>query len=384
MPYWDYHKVKRVLKAAPNALRLDPTYRALAKRINKLIDEHDLLNMTRSDPLAMFDVRRELCVSEVDDIVNHGYASVGAGEDMLRDLLLVHEEAFRAEAGRRLYEETVRGGERFFLEPLITHALKTTTVKNLNTDDLPPWPDQLSIFLPRGMVSLLYEGHQSITIESVHIIGVPEVEMSDGGRRALVKSPVIFYSTIDGGVTSYNIASIAVPPDKDLTCLLDGDYEAVSPALAGGSATWSSGRMIFPILINTLLYWKSQNEDILEQINPQYEKVRARMLRCKKSKKRDKIKKQLRSIPEDRYCVLGSKLEILRRRKNIEVPFAQDMSSSEEGEKTGASVVQHWTRGHFKWQPCGPRRSLRKLIFVSDYQKGTLPPPEKVGYSVRS
>ena len=46
-------------------------------------------------------------------------------------------------------------------------------------------------------------------------------------------------------------------------------------------------------------------------------------------------------------------------------------SSQEDGEATGRSVKPHWRRGHWKRQPYGPGRSLRKLILV---------PPTRVAF----
>jgi hypothetical protein len=125
------------------------------------------------------------------------------------------------------------------------------------------------------------------------------------------------------------------------------------------------------IIINTILYYTSNDSDILKQINPDYEKS-LRKLKTQTGVARKRRQERLKSIPKNEYFVLGSTLELFRRRQELDHPDTSPIPSGpkehrEPGEPTGRKLPSHVRSGHWRWVACGKGLKDHKLRFIKSY-----------------
>lgn len=134
----------------------------------------------------------------------------------------------------------------------------------------------------------------------------------------------------------------------------------------------------FKRLFNLLMYCKSDNPDIVRQLNPDFHKTKKR--KSGKNKKRKKSAKTSSTNANNHQFIVGQNIEVIQRRKSA---FEPKETPDEKSEPTGKHRANHEVRGHWRWQACGPKYSKHKLIFINPYRAGKNPPKEKV-FNVRS
>jgi hypothetical protein len=376
MPYWNYHKVEKAINTAPWYLPYG--YEEIYQKLEELnVDCHAFHEGVFKDNEGKILTEEGEKLTQVLNWMNMCMVlpggTVRGREEYLNDLLMAHVISLGL---RRIFEG--KKPLHFFLEPTIAEALLSTFVSGIKPDAIQEVPVPARIFVP----SLPFSTDGSPErLKEVMILGKPDiVDTRDAGSLFLVQMSVRLarwseeYKDWRDEVLTEGYVSVR--PGEYLEDTLKR-YEG-SEAYDDSSSQVRA--MAFRLLINLLLYWRSQDADILRQLNPEYEKTRARMLK-KTGKKRDKIKKALKSIPQNAYFLLGQKLEVIQKRKEQEIYVSDE---TKESEPTGRHVAYHMRRGHWRWQPCGTAKLERKLIFVESYWAGKDPPRDPLGFSVRS
>jgi len=360
MPYWGYHKVREVLNRSPGEMsnEIPEIYEAVVA--SGLLDAFgtgdciDMMVELVNDILALREAAGDVITPEIKML------TIGQVELHMTALVV------------KQYFEQQKAPLRFFVEPLMAEALSTTDVKGLHVSDLAEIPVQIHIYLP----PMLVQAGQGYPEEALVL---DKYESTDGrGKPADIFRIAVKSRSSDGKTYCYVLTDIQL---TDEIPLADPPIKPHDRNEFTGVIDEEGLRAAVKILFNMLLYWKSVDPDILKQLNPQWEKAQRKVTRHKKgSKKRERAQNGLRAIPRNEHFVVGHQLEVIRKRKEMEVPS----SSSEKAGPSNRRVAWHQTRGHWRWQACGEERKERKLIFIDAYWSGTLPPNEKVGYSVRS
>lgn len=126
-------------------------------------------------------------------------------------------------------------------------------------------------------------------------------------------------------------------------------------------ATWiyedyfTSDLFVFPV--NAALYITSEGADVVEDKTAIHELCQ-KLQGLKKSAKRERLEAKLAEEKQHKIYICGGKLSVQRE---LTATF------TEEGRKL---TKRFRVRGHWRNQPCGPRWSERKHIFVAPHWKG--------------
>ena len=95
--------------------------------------------------------------------------------------------------------------------------------------------------------------------------------------------------------------------------------------------------------------------------NKEYRQLQERIRKLPQGKKKEELKKRLKTIdPRERY-VLG------RNVVYVDKTTAEKMESERAAKAGTKPTLVVLVSGHWKHQPCGPQHSLRKLIFIEPY-----------------
>jgi len=386
MPYWNYHKVHAALDPSATRYYFYKCDQRLVADIAKLVSHTDIT--LGIDDLG---VRSQI----VDGLM----AAILGGQPTPKPSVVQSLRNLTWDVCRGVYCQKLVSGIlshksnlRFFLEPTITEALSTTSVKGLTTLDLPDIPVPFSVFLPEGTPQYLNadEFHSTITVDAIHI-AAPVAGIDSNGCDALLY-PLIVNNQAriadDDPVRSRGFAMgmLSLWPGRALPLedFMDGGFKHIDPNSNGDVVlsrddTTGSQIIVQRLVLNLLLYWKSEDPDILKQLNPEWEKIQAKVQRHVGGKK-ERAQAALKKTPRHEHYIVGQYLEVLQRRE----PEGADDKS--ESTPTGRKLRRHKRRGHWKWQPCGEQRSKRKLIFVETYTTRGQGEEivEKIGFSVRS
>jgi hypothetical protein len=128
-------------------------------------------------------------------------------------------------------------------------------------------------------------------------------------------------------------------------------------------------RETFRFAMNTVLYATMPEADVERIItNDEARKLFARIKKLPKGKKRDGLRDRLRLLPLDERFVLGRTITIDRT-----VLEARTVGS--EYEDARKLHVQFRRRGHFRNQPWGEGRQLRKRIWIKPHWVGAKDKP---------
>lgn len=388
MPYWTYNKVRERLKSPPWVI--DSPIKEFSTKVKSRVvaetKERKWVERFFSDPLHVLDEMERVSLGILDDCPTE--MAEGDRTGFCHGFKLSLTDHVQSCAVQKVF----KGVEplRFFLEPTIAKAFATTEIKGLVVEDLPDLPIPFAIYFPDGLVP--DTGKRPGTIErSVHelyLLALSEEYPPERTKGAPSRNLFFAQKNRDmSGQTFFEMQMVGLGKGANLDELIKGvggtawEDIADSPTRDMFSSKEEPGpSMMMRVLVNTLLYWKSVDPDILRQINPDYDKTQKRMSRAR-GKKRDRIKKSLRSVPRHEHSIVGRNLEVLQRRRCREADLSGQTDRSAGG---GSPKAWHWTKGHWRWQRCGKGLSERKLIFIDPYWSGTLPPVEKLGYDVRS
>lgn len=397
MPYWTYNKVRERLNVSPWHWKtdIDPFVRSVYKRIVEEAAKHQWAKRIYEDPF--------LVISEIEHVASH---INDGGPAAPEEVKAVFSHGFKLGTVEYVHSCMLKNAfkdthpVRFFLEPTIAKAFATTSIKGLKISDLPDLPIPCAIYFPDGLIpdSGARPGTIERSVHEVYIVNLVETVYEAPKfwkkQRPFTTGTNLYTIQKNLGKSGSMFYELQITPmdiEGELNDIINGSGGSNWNDLIDDAARRSLGEngdeereepgpaMMMRIVINTLLYWKSVDPDILRQINPDYDKVQQRLRRAK-GKKREKIKKAIKQIPRHDHLLVGRHLEVLQRRREKEQPL-------EGGEKKGGKgspKAWHWTRGHWRWQRCGKGLRERKLIFIDPYWSGTLPAVEKLGYDVRS
>jgi len=381
--YWNYQRVKEALDPDRRRYHFDGLPIPLIRDMEKEVWERLEID---GGPLLIDPSVRQVFVSElVERTLTNLPEGLPLRPGLSEGLTNYIWDIVRTLIGHFAVSGILRvpGCPKFFLEPLISEALLSTSVKGLTTADLPEIPTPLAIFLPPEMRA--YEAddefHTKIKLEALYL-AYPSVneETDQTGYTMIGQSNYQAFEGLPDSIDhGFSLGLIAIPrtQPRALEDYMSGDYTVLDKTQL--KPRRESVKNLTPrLLLNLLLYWKSTDADVLRQLNPEWEKVNQKA-HSTKGKQHQKAVKALQRIPKTEYLHLGSRLEILQRRKPED-----KLTEPQEATPTGRHQPQHLRRGHWKWQPCGPQSRERKLIFVETYTAGQAPPVEKVGFSVRS
>jgi hypothetical protein len=385
VPYWNYHRVREALDAEKKRYHFHGADRRVVEDIARSVRSQDI--QLGIDDL---EARTRIVDSIMENVLRNSPPVSGEVTQSLRYLIW---DICRAEFCQEVTTSILsnKDGQRFFLEPTIAEALSTTSMKGLTTADIPEFPTPLSIFLPEGTPQYL-EGddfQSTITMDAIHVaapVAGKDVKMQDALAYPMIVNNHARLADDDLVKSqSYAMAMLTLWPNLVLPLeeYLNGTFTTLSPNEKGeveSKLNQSAAQVVVQrLFLNLLFYWKSEDPDILKQLNPEWEKLRQKIHRHVGGK-RKRANAQLKKTPKHEHYLVGSHLEILQRRRPV--GDGEDSVS----EPTGRHLRRHKRRGHWKWQPCGERNMRRKLIFVDTYMTRGLGGPEieKVGYSVRS
>ena len=276
---------------------------------------------------------------------------------------------FRA-AGERSYE-VAKG---------LALQLKDTELRGLVSEDLRlPYP---SVFIaaPSGLGLELWgaPGSPPRPFEGVFITedssGLPSdlpyrMQSEDGrtgylaptgGHRAwrmlLIGSNIREPQAV-GGVTFSMVVELFPDRTLDDDIKLTLDFHEMPEGMAG---RWES---IFRWALNVMIYatWPdAEREHVM--MNAAARSLWNRIQKLpKNSQKRERLKIELRSIDPQRRVLLGSHVIYVDR------AAAQESGHGGSGKKLELRVR---VSGHWRRQPCGPKSSLRKLMWIQPFWRG--------------
>ena len=372
MPYWTYARVKDMLYAKTSTILSRDLWESFSPDMKETIT---ILGKILLNDQATFEqyikYRNEILDALVELLmkrepqINTQKFRLMAAVDML-DLI-----------GDAITKQLTNVDRpRFFLEPTIASALTEASVSNITRRHLPDTIPPISIYLPPGIG--LIPSTPNVRTRAIHIVSNP-VEINDGKD---VEIKLLSLEETDEPDEKYHyttmVLDLAVDKDRSLDYVMDGKVINIT-GIAEPDGTTST--VLSPrLLVNVLLYWMSEDADILRSLNPNYDKARTSMLKAS-GKKREKKKSALKKIPREEHMILGTHLDILRRR--AERTYYE---RKENPEKTGRRPRQHHRRSHWWWCPCGPNRERRKLQWrvISSPVNADMPTIEKAGFSVRS
>jgi hypothetical protein len=353
VPYWSYNRVKE----------------ALSKDLGACLNRD-------MRPAVIDYISAELCSGKckIEDVVRAVDARINLEKPVANRPAFIRSMVVAVL--HKLYLTELKEDKstlNFFLEPTIADALATTSVHGLSESDLPDILDPFFVFAPPGIIPF-----KDRHMEELEFLAVPLPSYTPDQLQICLLIGIVNKDTQLRDVVYLDCIMNTKEP-RPLDALLRGDVSTVRTD-GGVTAPESEMTCVGRLLFNLMLYWKSQDPDILKQLNPEWEKINQRIHDQRNPKKRERLKKQLRNISKNEYQVIGQKLELIQKRKMSEISQLEVSS----GELTGRHVAYHSKTGHWKWQPCGEAKKERKLIFVDTYWAGKNPPREKIGYSVRS
>lgn len=271
---------------------------------------------------------------------------------------------------------------RFFLEPVLADAFSKTAVTGLTFSDLGKIPlAPVAIHLPPDSLVLQASTDTTKPVYCTYtdLFIVRNVVHNQEHFIEVVVRAEAFSDEQKYGPHLYGLFWLPVP-DKSLDALLAGDTKPILTVYDSRDESENihrPGRHTFRymrILVNTLLYWNSQDPNILEQINPDYHSTFQRTQQGPKRARR-KAQKKLQGTKERKYYQLGVHLEVLQRRRMKKA--ASDTTRATPTGRGGWLQSIHWRGNYWRNQPYGPGREKTKLIYIDPHLAGSGPAKEK-------
>ena len=120
------------------------------------------------------------------------------------------------------------------------------------------------------------------------------------------------------------------------------------------------------IIVNTIIYMTSASAVVEHE--DQQEIDRLRNIQKRRGKLKIKDRKRLEDLEHNQHWMLGTDIKITH--KDLE-DFESARKSDQQDKRLGRKL-QHpsLTRGHWRWQPYGTGRKLRKRIWIKPYIRG--------------
>lgn len=254
-------------------------------------------------------------------------------------------------AGERVYELS-RG---------LTERLLHTELRGLDTNDLRlPYRNIYIVIPPDSGLSLVNERTGTHVLEGIY---VTEYERN-GVRvwRLLFWGPPNEKATHDHDDSLFHF-TVELPADTTLDEALDRselDRHTVTTAVARQyySEQW---RRLFALVMNTVVYVTWPDAELREVQSGEFTKLQEQLKKHPKgSHKYERTREKLKNTLPQRRVQLGAS-----------VPLLHDTGGS-----TGPLAVRTLVAGHWKRQPYGEGRALRKWIHIAPFWRGPEGAPE--------
>jgi hypothetical protein len=363
MPYWTYKKVKSGLN-----FRYKP--KVFDKYLVKMIKRDKLVELFLGNK---WEAHNDKLDQIVDSIMSHPAALQNAQE--------FDSEEFRREVTTHVITDHVNhlmfnemcesNTLNFFLEPVIAKALATTSVRGLSLADIGTIPHPVRIFVPDNLLFWEETDGTKAALKEVGVINVHDHvqhgEVCNINIYDVSRAKKVFVNK--RGFLSHKDNPLEKLIGEDPLHDVDDKYE---------TSEETQGRVLrLKLILNTLLYYTSEDSDILRQLNPNYDKVK-RGIKEAVGKRKERLEQTLKTIPKDEHYIFGPRLKVLQKRR-------KDVVLSDESPRytgTGSPKRPHNRDGHWRWQRYGKENSKIKLKFIDPMPiKGGV---EELGYSVRS
>lgn len=162
--------------------------------------------------------------------------------------------------------------------------------------------------------------------------------------------------------------SLLVRPDWSIEKMLKTDWRDIyqdeeDPGeLVDETRFYTDGLLFFRIVINSILYLGSNEQDLISVLSPRAGVLESNSGPARMKRKRER---EARRVTDLSYTAVGSRLDSII----VEKPIADSLTSGEvtRPRKLG---VRFLVRGHWRQQPHGPQSQFRKLIWIKPYPKG--------------
>jgi len=257
-----------------------------------------------------------------------------------------------------------RYGRTFRTTQLLTGAFSAADIRVGAEFLKPPFP--LMLFeLPKRFV--VDEGGTKMPVSGLVVahddVSVPnEVRLTIIGIIASTESPRVLYSVPFGeGETIQEDIELLV---RDLTSYLPDDV-----SVQDRDSTQHPVYQIVNFVCNAILYCASFPTDMIPHNEEKLAKLRKRIARG--GKKVANARKKLVKAQSESIYILGRHFTL------------DDERASEELDTDTPRKSLHIVRGHWRNQAHGPKHSLRKLIFIQPFWKGTGKPGPVKKYVVK-
>jgi hypothetical protein len=290
----------------------------------------------------------------------------------------------------RLQEICGKKFNRMFIDPCLFNIFQEVVPKGLTIDNVDYRGVPVFLYFPNRIPVLLHRDLRAYVSEvCIMPTGILSWPAEDGDEQMLSTKHIMYLESESADGTPkpasvlWNLETTHVLHHKGvlLTEAFKNEFDDNFEINDGNFKL----QKLTKVVINMILYMTSNSPDILNQLNPEYEKS-LKKLYTQTGRAKKRRQERLKNIPKNEYFVFGSTLELLQRRLELDhpdtMPIPSDpMDSKEPGESTGKKYVAHVRSGHWKWQVCGPQAKQHKLIFVKPYRTHG-PEKETVGYYV--
>jgi hypothetical protein len=115
---------------------------------------------------------------------------------------------------------------------------------------------------------------------------------------------------------------------------------------------------VLSLAINAVLYITSPDADMISIAAGEIRRLNDKMQGLKKGAKRENFEKLLAAAKKRKIYIVGG---------NVHSSRELDAELTETGRKM---VMRHQVRGHWKYQPYGPKNEMRKHIWLQPYWRG--------------
>lgn len=278
-------------------------------------------------------------------------------------MILTYHMLSHERAGKRAYE----------VSPALGEQLQHTELRGLLTDDLRLPYENILIQVPESLGIEVWNKDtgwhrlRDVYVTEEDYVGNEEMGISRGWRIMLCGAS----KSGDIGDDALSHFWITLPEGKKLDEQLDileknMRSEDVSGETFGPmQERW---RAIFEWIMNVVLYatWSDPGERIMRNRDARQLWNRIQKMPTNKPKRKELLH-NFQNMNPQRRIVLGGNVRIQRHEGE---EGAQDSGTNGGGRAGGPLWVRTRVSGHWRNQPHGPGKTLRKLIFIAPFWRG--------------
>jgi len=122
------------------------------------------------------------------------------------------------------------------------------------------------------------------------------------------------------------------------------------------------------IVVNTILYINSESAVVESAHQGEIDEIKKTIRQKKRRRASPQARQKLKQLEEDPYYILGTDITITPRQiRDYEEAEEEELMAKRTGRKLTRPTL---TRGHWRHQPHGKGRKLRKLIWIKPFIRG--------------